>query len=285
MFSVCSRLAAGAAALLLAACDTPGAPESGTFARPVLTVCADPNNLPFSNRQGEGFENRIAQVIAADLGLPLQYHWWPQRRGFARHTLATGACDLIAGVQAGYEMARTTQPYYVSSYVFVTRADLSPAIESFDDPRLRTLRIGIHAVGDDYSSVPPALALAARGIVGNLHGYSIHGNYAEPDPPARLIEAVTSGQIDVAIAWGPLAGFFAGRSPVALRLFPVPETEDARVPMQFAIAMAVRRDDAMLHTRVNESLQRRAPQIAAILQEYQVPFAPPGAPLLAGAPP
>ena len=283
MSSASSGVMIVAGGLLLAACgarDHSGHPD---VAREVLTVCADPNNLPFSNRERAGFENRIAEVVADDLGLPLQYLWWPQRRGFVRNTLNSGACDLIAGVQAGFGMAATTQPYYVSSYVFVSRAGPAPAIRSFDDPRLRTLRIGIHAVGDDYASVPPALELAARGIVHNLRGYSIHGDYSRPDPPARLIEAVAQGDVDVAIAWGPLAGYFAQRVPVPLQLDTVPA--GAAVPMQFAIAMAVRRDDPALLARVDRALRDRRPQIDAILREYGIPFDTQESTLLAGAAP
>lgn len=289
MCSGFERLAGAALAMLLAACGAPpdGAPSADTARmRDALTVCADPNNLPFSNVRGEGFENHIAALIASELALPVRYVWWPQRRGFARNTLNAGSCDLIAGVPAGYEMAATTRPYYTSSYVFVTRVDSGPAIHSFDDPRLPHLRIGIHAVGDDYGSVPPAVALAARGIVGNLRGFTVQGAYDEPDPPARLIEAVASGDVDVAIAWGPLAGFFSQRSGVPLQIVPVPASEaSVDVPMRFSIAMAVRRDDTQLRNLVDEVLQRRATHITQLLQQFGVPLADPGLSLVAGQAP
>jgi len=270
MCSPFERLLAAALLLAMAGCGSgSGAGASGPAA---LTVCADPNNLPFSNRRGEGFENRIATLIAADLGMPLRYLWWPQRRGFARNTLNAGACDLIAGVPVAYGPAATTSPYYASTYVFVTRQGSMPGLRSFDDPRLRELRIGLHAMGDDQGSVPPALALAARGMVQNLRAYSIHGDYGEADPPARLIEAVGRGDIDVAIAWGPLAGFFARRSPVPLSVTPVDATADEAWPMRFAIAMAVRKDDPELQQRIDATLQRRQAGIRSVLEEYDVPL-------------
>ena len=127
-----------------------------------LRVCADPNNLPFSNNRGEGFENRIAVLIARDLGTRVEYTWWAQRRGFVRNTLNAGSCDVILGVPTGYGMVRTTRPYYRSTYVFVTRRDRGLHISSLDDPALRTLRVGVHLIGDDYANSPAAHSLAPR---------------------------------------------------------------------------------------------------------------------------
>ena len=114
---------------------------------PALRVCSDPNNLPFSNARGEGFENRIAELLARDLGTHVAYTWWAQRRGFLRNTLNAGACDVVIGYPADAEMAQTTAPYYRSSYMFVTRRGLR--IDSLDDPRLQTLRVGVQLIGDD----------------------------------------------------------------------------------------------------------------------------------------
>jgi mxaJ protein len=241
----------------------------------ILRVCSDPNNLPFSNRAGEGFENRLAELIADELHAQVRYTWWAQRRGFVRNTLGAGACDLIAGVPSGYEPVRTTEPYYRSTYVFVTRRDLAPPIESIDDPRLRRLRIGIHVIGDDYAEPPPATALARRGIVNNIHGYTLYGDYREPNPPARLVEAVASGDVDVAIVWGPLGGFFADRESVPLRVTPMRERGDGPgVPFVFAIAMGVRRDDSTLARRVGAALERRRAEVRRILRQYGVPLLP-----------
>jgi quinoprotein dehydrogenase-associated probable ABC transporter substrate-binding protein len=258
-----------------------GAPSTGASADATLRVCADPNNLPFSNRAGAGFENALADLVARDLHRGVAYTWWPQRRGFVRHTLSAGDCDVVIGVPAGYRLTLTTAPYYRSSYVFVTRADRHLAIRSFDDPRLKSLRIGVHTIGDDYNNVPPARALVARGIVGNISGYSIYGDYSRPDPPRTLIDAVARGDVDVAIAWGPLAGYFAARERTPLRVDPVP-AEDARAdtPMTFAIAMGVRKDDLALRDALDGIIARRHDEIDALLRRYGVPLVgtPPRAP-------
>jgi mxaJ protein len=241
-------------------------------ARGALRVCADPNNLPFSNEAGEGFENRLAELIAADLGVPVRYTWWAQRRGFIRNTLRAGECDLVTGVPASLELVLPTRPYYRSTYVFVYREDADFDLRSFDDPVLRTLKIGVHLVGDDYANTPPAHALGSRGIVGNVRGYMLYGDYAQPNPPARILDALAAGEIDVAIVWGPLAGYFAPREKVALRIVPVqPQVDVPFLPMVYDIAMGVRRDDAVLKARVEQVLARRHAEVERILDDYGVP--------------
>ena len=163
-----------------------------------LRVCADPNNLPFSNDRLEGFENRIAEVIAHELHRPLKYTWWAQRRGFLRNTLKAEICDLVPGLPSNLEGVRTTAPYYRTSYVFVTRFD-GPEVSSFNDPVLRQVKVGVHLIGDDGSNTPPAHALARRGIIDNVRGYMIYGDYNQPNPPARILDALAEGEIDIAI--------------------------------------------------------------------------------------
>jgi mxaJ protein len=243
-----------------------------TSPRPVLRVCADPNNLPFSNERGEGFENRIAALAARDLGADLHYTWWAQRRGFVRSTMGAGQCDVLVGAPAGYERVLTTAPYYRSSYVFVSRRDRRLGVGSFDDPVLRHLRIGVQMIGDDYANTPPAHALARRGIVQNVAGYMVYGDYARPNPPARIVDAVARGDVDVAVVWGPLAGYFARRSAVPLQLVPVtPAFDPPALPLTFDIAMGVRRGDLRLRARLDDFLRRRRPDIDAILAAYGVP--------------
>jgi mxaJ protein len=236
-----------------------------------LRVCADPNNLPFSNEAGEGFENRIVEVLAQDLGATIRYTWHAQRRGFLRETLKAEACDLVPGLPANLEGVRTTAPYYRSSYVFVTRAD-GPEVASFDDAVLREATLGVHLIGDDGWNTPPAHALARRGIVGNVRGYMIYGDYREPNPPAGILQALAAGDIDVAVVWGPLGGYFASREAVPLKVSPVrPAFDGPRLPMVFDISMAVRKDDHVLHREVDAALARRRADIDAILTEYGVP--------------
>jgi mxaJ protein len=236
-----------------------------------LRVCADPNNLPFSNAREEGFENRLAELVARDLGATVSYTWHAQRRGFLRETLNAEACDLVPGLPANLEGVRTTAPYYRSSYVFVTRAG-GRVVSSFDDPVLREVKIGVHLIGDDGWNTPPAHALARRGIVENVRGYMIYGDYSEPNPPARILEAVAAGDIDVAVVWGPLGGYFAGRQNVPLTATPVrPAFDGPRLPMVFDISMAVRKDDEALRQEIDAALARRRAEVDGILAGYELP--------------
>ena len=237
-----------------------------------LRVCADPNNLPFSNEKQQGFENRIAELVARDLGAKLSYVWWAQRRGFVRNTINQNQCDVLIGVPASFERTRPTIPYYRSTYVFVTRRDRNLKIASFDDPRLKQLRVGVQLIGDDGINTPPAHALSNRGIIRNVRGYSVYGDYREPNPPARIVDAVAKGEIDVAVAWGPLAGYFAQREPVALDVIPVsPQIDLPFLPFVFDISMGVRRGNDALRERLNTIIERRRPDIDRILAEYGVP--------------
>ena len=238
-----------------------------------LRVCADPNNLPFSNERGEGFENKIAELIANELGAKLSYTWWAQRRGFVRNTLNANLCDLVTGTTNGMEMLRTTRPYYRSGYAFVTRTD-GPDVSSLDDPLLHKLKIGIQLVGEDGANPPPAEALAKRGIVNNVRGFLVYGDYRDANPAASIMDAVAEGDIDVAIVWGPLAGYFARRERVPLRVRLVtPEIDGPRLYMSFDINMGVRRDDTALRDEINGALIRLKPQIDAILAGFGVPRA------------
>ncbi|CDX30253.1 Extracellular solute-binding protein family 3 [Mesorhizobium sp. ORS 3359] len=259
-----TRMALSIAALALLISPATAGPRE-------LRVCADPNNLPFSNAAGQGFENRIAEIIADDLGAKLTYTWWAQRRGFVRNTLKAGLCDLVPGTPANLEMLRTTTPYYRSSYVFVTRQD-SPDVTCFNDPRLRDLRIGVQLIGDDGANSPPVQALGRRGIVGHLIGYPVYGDYSAPNPPARIIDAVASGEIDLAVVWGPLAGYFAQKQRVPLRITPVaPRIDGPQLPMIYDISMGVRREDDALRSDVNSALARHKAEIDALLAQYGVP--------------
>jgi mxaJ protein len=238
----------------------------------VLRVCADPNNLPFSNRAREGFENRLAELVAHELQATLRYTWWAQRRGFVRNTLGAGRCDLVMGLPSSDDRVLTTRPYYSSTYVFLSRRAAGRPIASLDDPRLRRLRIGLHFIGDDYHNTPAAEALARRGMAGNLVGYSIYGDYSRPNPPARLVEAVARGDVDVAVVWGPFAGYFGPRTGVPLVSSPVtPAIDGPGTPFVFAISAGVRKADTALGREVDAALRRARPQVAAVLQRYGVP--------------
>ncbi len=234
-----------------------------------LRVCSDPNNLPYSNEAGEGFENKIAELVADELGAKLGYFWWAQRRGFVRSTLNTGQCDVIIGVPAGMEMLRTTRPYYTSSYAFVRRAE-APEVSSFADPKLKQMKIGVQIVGDDGVNTPPVHELAARGLAGNVRGYTVYGDYAKPSPTASVVEAVARGDVDTAIVWGPIAGYFAKQQATQLVLAPA---EDGTLLAEtFAIAMGVRKADEALAAELNKIIEKRHTDIEAILRSYGVPL-------------
>ena len=237
-----------------------------------LRICADPNNLPFTNSNGEGFENKIAALLARDLGTRVEYTWFAQRRGFLRNTLTAQKCDVVMGLPVDTDAAWTTKPYYRSTYVFVTRRSRHLHVRSFDDPQLRQLRIGVELVGDDGANTPPAHALSRRGIVRNVVGYSVYGDYRTNSPPSAIIGAVARGDIDVAAAWGPMAGYFAAQQAVPLDVSPVQPQVDGRfLPQTFSIAMATRRRDEIRHEQLQQFIDRRRSEIDAILAAYHVP--------------
>lgn len=236
----------------------------------VLRVCSEPNNLPFSNKAGEGFENKIADLVAHDLGDTVEYTYALQNERFVKHTLDKNKCDVIMGMADGVDEVDTTVPYYASTYVFVSRKADDLRLSSLADPRLRKLKIGVHLIGDD--SAPPEAALGEEGIVNNVKGYMIYGDFGKPNPPARLIEAVESGDVDVAAVWGPLAGYFAKSSSVPLQVSAMSGTEKFRpLVFRYAIAMGVRKGDTKLRDKLNAIITSEKPAIDAILASYGVP--------------
>jgi mxaJ protein len=236
-----------------------------------LRVCADPDNLPYSHQDGSGFENRIAQLVADDLRLSLEYAWLPDRRGFVRKTMGSGLCDLIIGVPVAFERTLNTRPYYRSSYVLVEPAAHRPPPQDFHDARLKQWRIGVQLVGDDLATTPPGHALAQAGAITNVVGFPIPG---EQPAAARIVQALARGELDAAFVWGPQAGYFAREAALPLQLNYVPPPESLRdQPFTFAIAMGVRRGDTALRDRLDELLVRRKGDIDAILDAYAVPRA------------
>jgi len=236
-------------------------------------VCADPENLPFSNRQLEGFENKIADVIARELGASPSYIWWGQRRGFIRNTmnatLKEGRCDVVIGVPAGYDLVRTTTPYYRSSYVFVYPKGKGLHLTSLDDPVLKKIKIGVHLFGDDYTNPPPVHELAKRGVVDNVIGFDTF--YSSQNPPSTIIDAVAAGKIDAAIVWGPAAGYFVAHQRVPMEMVPIPSGKDD-LPFAFDIAMGVRLGDDALRAQVEKAIGRKHAEISKILKDYGVPL-------------
>jgi mxaJ protein len=254
-----------AAATLIVSCRA-----FATVADGPLKVCADPNNLPYSDAAGDGFENKIAALVADKLGRPLQFVWRAQRRGFLREGLNAGECDLVTGIPYPNFMVRTTAPYYRSTYVFVSRPG-EPPVSSFDDPTLHVRKIGVQLIGDDGVNSPPTHALARRGIVENVRGFSVYGDYRKEHPTADIVDAVAHGEIDVAAVWGPIAGYFAQHEVPALTITPIEAGPSDLLPMTFDIAMGVRNTDSDLRDAVQKALDDLAPQIRTILNHFQIP--------------
>jgi mxaJ protein len=241
--------------------------------RPAPTKTVQPFTRPAGVlRVCEGFENKIAELLAHDMGDRVEYTWWAQRRGFFRNTLRAGACDVVIGVPSAVEMALTTKPYYRSTYVFLSRKDRNLKIASLDDPILKNLKIGVQIVGDDFTNAPPAHALSRRNIVGNVRGFTVYGDYSQPNPAARIVDAVEHRDVDLAIVWGPLAGYFAGQSRVPLEIVPVsPQIDQPFLPFVFDISMGVRRDDQDLRDQLEQILDNRRAEIDQILDDYRIP--------------
>lgn len=237
-----------------------------------LRVCVDPYNMPFSDDQEQGFENKIAHVVAQDLNARVVNYWWPSRRGVLRNSILGGFCDVMIEAPVGFDPVATTQAYYRSTYYFVYRADRALPIHSLDDTILKHLKIGVAMIGYDYTNTPPAHALSPRGIVG-LVGF---GNFMNPDPkadhPQDIIDAVAKDSIDVAIVWGPKAGYFVKREPVALTMVALPDSDPVSgMRFAFDIAMAVRHRDKELKALLDSVIERRRSEILGVLAAYNVP--------------
>jgi mxaJ protein len=236
-----------------------------------LRVCADPNNLPFSNTKRQGFENQIAAIVARDLDAHLSYVWQRMGRGFVREYLEKAQCDLLIGIPANYRPLLTTSPYYRSSYVFVSRRNNNLDVTSFNSPELHGLKIGVQVLEEEYT--PPGEALARRGLQAAIVGYDT------TDDAESIIRAVANRQVGIAVVWGPLAGYFAQKYHGSLALAPVePEVDPPGLPFTFAISMGVRKGNTKLRDELDRVLVQRQSEIRKILTAYgvpQLPLAPP----------
>jgi mxaJ protein len=235
-----------------------------------LRVCADPQNMPFTNQKREGFDNKIADVIARELGDSVSYAWWPSRRGYLRNTLSAGTCDLVIGVPIGFDPVATSKPYYRSTYYIVSRTDRKLGITSLDDPRLKKLRIGVNLLDGDYTNTPPAHALSAHGITGaGVVGFA--GFYDDEHHPGEIIDSLANGNIDVALVWGPIAGWFSKQSGVPMTMTALPDSDSVDLPFAYSVAIGTRRADRELRSLIDEILVKKKPEIDKILMEYNVP--------------
>lgn len=243
---------------------------AGTEALKELRVCADPANLPFSHQNLEGFENKMAAVLAQDLGVPLVYYWWPHQRGLVRGFLNTGQCDVLMGIPTGYDLVLWTKPYYRTAYVMASLQERRLHLTSLDDPQLRQLTIGVH------TNTPPHDALANRGIMGSQ--VVVYDLFYDPrahpeDYPGRVLEDLVAGKFDVAMVWGPIAGYFATRRGAALALVPLQGREDG-LRFTFPISLGVRKGEQDLKAQLEAALDRQRPALLKILEAYGVPLLP-----------
>ncbi len=257
---------AGTVAMLVAAL-------MASWAATPLRVCSDPNDLPFSNMQKQGFENKLAEMVGDELQRPVEFAWWPPRARFKEKWLKANRCDLVMGTTAASDDLLTTQPYYRSSYVFVSRRDRNIQVASLRDASLRSYRIGAHIIGDDGETVPPAQEMAQHGLVNNIVGYSLYGDPLSQNPSADIITAVANGDLDLAVAWGPLAGYFARSSAVPLQITPICQPPQASaIPVAFNISMGVTAGNTGLRDQLDDFIQAHQKDIRALLLSYGVPL-------------
>lgn len=249
--------------------------EIGRGGEPVRTedpsefrVCADKDNLPYSNDKQEGFENKIAELIAKDLGKKVVYQFWYDRLGFIRNTLNARRCDVIMGTVAGNDMVLTSKPYYRSGYVFVYRKDSGYNIKDWDSPDLRKGVIGV------VGQTPPSRPINDKGLMENSRPYRIMRDLNLP--PSFMIDDLVKGDIDIAVIWGPIGGYYAKKASIPLVVVPAPEYEATNVHGKeyWNISVAVRKREKERMAMIQEVLDRRQADIVKILDEYGIPHVP-----------
>jgi quinoprotein dehydrogenase-associated probable ABC transporter substrate-binding protein len=257
---------AGLFGALLVCGGGPAVAQTGELVdRSVLKVCADPNNLPFSDEKKEGFENKIADLIGAELGRPVDYVWFPQVIGFVRNTLRANRCDLVMGTVAGDEIMQTTNPYYFTTYVILWRSDKEFAFAGLDDPRLKTLRLGVVA------GTPPSDLLVRYDLMSHTKPYALSVDTRFESPPHEMVQDVVAGTIDVSFLWGPIAGYYRKRDALPLTLVPL-KSEPGTPRMAYHIAMGVRANEPEWRRGINAAILKRQTEITAILRDYGVPL-------------
>lgn len=263
-----NRVAISAAALILL--FSPGAADAADTSDLVsetrLRVCADPANMPFSNSEGEGFENAIAELLADKMGRKVQYTWFPQATGFVRQTLSTGRCDVIMGYAQGDDFVLNTNHYYTSAYSILVPADGDLAgIDRLTDPRLVGATIGVTA------GSPPATHLARLGLIEHVRTYSMMVDRRHEDPAAQMIADLKAGEIDAAILWGPIGGYHHKQAEGALELAPLLHEEGAP-RLFYRITMGIRQGELRWKRELNSILRRNKEEIDGILENYGVPL-------------
>ncbi|MFO1049045.1 MAG: quinoprotein dehydrogenase-associated putative ABC transporter substrate-binding protein [Geminicoccaceae bacterium] len=231
-----------------------------------LRVCADPSDLPFSNEKGEGFENKIAELVGAKLGVPVVYTWYPQSMGFVRNTLRANRCDLIIGVVAADELVQNTNPYYRSSYVLAVRSEDRDRFGDLDSPLMLGARIGVVA------GTPPSDLLVSKQLIGQTRPYQLLVDTRVEQPARQMMDDLAKGEIDAALVWGPIAGYWAKQQSVPITLIPLASDMRSGMRMDFRISMGMRPGEPDWKHKINELIRELQPEITAILQSYGVPL-------------
>lgn len=260
-------------AVIALALGTAGKSAAEEVTGSTLTVCADPANLPYSNEAEEGFENRIAKILAADLGLNLRYFWFAEHKNFLRNSLNAGLCDAVLSVPAALSNVAATRPYFTSTYVAVTRADDERRFSSFDDPWLKDARIGLQLVGNEGITTPPAAAVARRGLTEHITAFPMWAEDGETNPQGDIVEAVADGRIDIAFVWGPFAGYFGKRHGARLAITPImADPQSPELVFVYPMSIGVRKNDAALGDKLQKALDRNVEKIGAVLRDAGVPL-------------
>jgi quinoprotein dehydrogenase-associated probable ABC transporter substrate-binding protein len=257
--------AAIAASLWLGAGAPAEAASAEAVDRSALRVCADPSNLPFSNKKGEGFENKIAELLAEELGVPVRYTWYPDSMGFIRNTLRARICDIVIGTISNNELLQNTNPYYHSAFSLVYRQDSGLSITSLNDDALRPLKLGAIA------GTPPVTLLAQRGLLDKLKPYALVVDTRFEHPGQDLVHDVAEGVVDIGILWGPIAGYYAKHESTPLTVVPL-KTENAAIRLDFRITMGVRNNEPEWKRDINKLIRAKQPEINRILLDYGVPL-------------
>ena len=234
----------------------------------VLRVCADPDYMPYSNRAGDGFENKIAGAVAKALGASLEYTWESTRAHggfpeFLARTLDANKCDVVMNIPYGSREGLTTQPYYVSSYVFVFKKSKAYDIRNMDSEILKRIKIGFE------SDTPAEGGLKMRGLIPATIAFDVGSDSAES--PVVMLNALENGQIDVLITWQPAIGAFLGRHP-DLEVVAVPNARTLGSPEQytFPMSMGVRQGNELLKKRLDDVIAKHQPELTAILTQHGV---------------
>lgn len=256
-----------AGVFLPAAFSNPASAQtSDLVVRSALRVCADPANMPLSNKKRQGYENKIAKLLAKDLGVPVVYSWFPQATGFLRMTLNAKRCDVVMGFSAVHELVLNTNHYFRSSYILIfPKGSPLEGIENLSDERLKDKKIGVVA------GTPPASVLALNDLISNVRPYQLMVDRRHFSPSEKMVKDIAKGEIDAGVLWGPIGGYFAKNSEVPMSVVPLVK-EEKGPRMAYRITMAVRHGEKEWKRRLNKFIRSNQKEINAVLHEFGVPL-------------